>query len=219
MSKQNKGLIETATEVVEQVADQVTPVLESAVETARKKLAEGIEQATPVVESAMETARKKLAEGVEQATPVVESAVGTAREKLADGAVLLHEGREAATAKLSEVASQPAPKKSGGKLKWILATGALAVVGGAIFKKLKADQGAGDNWQSSYTPPAPVRPVAEADDSAAATPDEALADNAATPHRDTTPDDPAEFVELAEPDELPEPDEINPDPAEGDDRP
>lgn len=170
MSKHHKGLIETATEVVEQVADQVGPVLESAVETAREKLADGVE--------------------------------------------LLSEGRDVAVAKLAEVTAEPEPtKKCGGRLKWILATLALAVLGGAILKKRNAAKGAGDNWQSSYTPPAPVPPVAQADDAAAASPDEALADNAAEPHVDTTPDEPAEVVEIAEPDE------VNPDPAEGDDRP
>lgn len=218
MSKRNKGLIESATEVV----DQVTPVLESAVETARKRLAEGVEQATPVVESAMETARKKLAEGVEHATPVVESAMESARERLADGVELLNESREAAVTKLSEVASEPEPKKSGGRLKWVLATGAVAVLGGAVFKKMRDAKSGGENWQSSYAPPqpAPAPPVAVADDEAAATPDEALADNVTEPHVDTTPDDPIEVVEIAEPDDAtPGAAENEVSPSESDQRP
>lgn len=115
-----------------------------------------------------------------------------------------------------------AEPKKGGKLKKLFIVGALAGLGAFVFKKLKG--GGDDSWQSSYTPaPAPTaRPSAapvnaadneaspapgstgptaddlagEHDDLGAASPDEALADAAEHPHRDTTPDDPLEVVEL-----------------------
>ena len=110
----------------------------------------------------------------------------------------------------------------GGKLEKLFIVGGLAALGALVFKKLKG--GSDDSWQSSYTPaPAPAaRPSAapvnaadneaspapgstgptaddlagENDDLGAASPDEALADAAEHPHRDTTPDDPLEVVEL-----------------------
>ena len=56
-----------------------------------------------------------------------------------------------------------------------------------------------DNWQSSYVPtPAPT-PVRTADDAGAAGPDEAISDATDEPRPSTTPDDPAEVVDLETP--------------------
>ena len=86
----------------------------------------------------------------------------------------------------------------------------------AIAKKLQAGSSS-DNWQSSYTPspppgeqpptpPTPAAPQSGGDpltdplpeDPGGASPDEAMADSAEAPHPATTPDDPAEVVDLEE---------------------
>jgi hypothetical protein len=104
--------------------------------------------------------------------------------------------------------------KSGGKLKKLLLFGGLAAAAGVAYKKFSG-QSTSDNWQSSYSPsPAPsagspssstepstsTPPVATepGDDSAGSSPDEALADATGEPHPVSTPDDPAEVVDLDE---------------------
>jgi hypothetical protein len=113
----------------------------------------------------------------------------------------------------------PADPASKGRLKKLLIVGGLLAAGAAIVKKMRGDS-TKDNWQSGYvpTPPptakpeeaAPVAAVADAtpkaapeagaaDDAAGATPDEAVADAAEEPHAVTTPDAPAEVIEVDEP--------------------
>jgi hypothetical protein len=80
-----------------------------------------------------------------------------------------------------------------------------------IAKKLRSG-GDQDNWQSSYTPPPPPTtrasdtPIFDAAsasseeptaDEGGASPDEALADAAEEAHPVTTPDEPADVVEMA----------------------
>jgi hypothetical protein len=71
---------------------------------------------------------------------------------------------------------------------------------GFIAKKLQGG-GQADNWQSSYVPsPAPAAaPAPQAHDAGAAGPDEALSDATDEPHAATTPDAPAEVVDLETP--------------------
>jgi len=76
----------------------------------------------------------------------------------------------------------------------------IAGLAGAVAFVAKKVQGgaATDNWQSSYTPtPAPA-PAAAApvDDAAGASPDEALSDAVEAPQPVTTPDEPAEVIDL-----------------------
>ncbi len=62
--------------------------------------------------------------------------------------------------------------------------------------------GQSDNWQSSYVPDARARAdpgPRPADDAGAAGPDEALSDAADEPQPVTTPDEPAEVVDLETP--------------------
>ena len=80
-------------------------------------------------------------------------------------------------------------------------------VAALVAKQLQGSQE--DPWQSSYTPTPPPAPASTTtppspvaadatghDDSAGASPDEALADAAGTPHTATTPDDPAEVIDV-----------------------
>jgi len=117
-----------------------------------------------------------------------------------------------AAAKAAEITGKP--KKKHRLRKFLLITGIAAALGFAA-KKLTA-KGDQDNWQSSYTPtPPPPRdadrtdtPIADAAaanagvaategaDEGGAGPDEALADAAEESHDVTTPDAPAEVVDL-----------------------
>ena len=81
------------------------------------------------------------------------------------------------------------------------------IAGGVAFVAKKLQGGAqSDNWQSSYNPsPAPTPPptpsapqsgLEDTDDPGGASPDEALSDATEEAHPISTPDDPAEVVDL-----------------------
>jgi hypothetical protein len=155
-----------------------------------------------------------VADARTKAGPVIAEGAAVAADKAALGAALAAEkaalGRDLATAKAAELRKEG---KKGGKLKKLLLFGGLAAAAGIAYKKLSG-QSTSDNWQSSYTPsPAPsgapssstepttsTPPVATepGDDTAGSSPDEALADSAGEPHPVSTPDDPAEVVDLDE---------------------
>ncbi len=108
-------------------------------------------------------------------------------------------------AEVVEELFDPADPASKGRLKKLLIFGGLLAAGAAVFKKVRGDS-TKDNWQSGYvpTPPPAAAPPADvqtaesqpADDAAGATPDEAVADAAEEPHSVTTPDDPADVVDV-----------------------
>ena len=119
-------------------------------------------------------------------------------------------GREIATAKANELRGKPQKKHRVRTL--LLITGVAALLG-FVAKKLQSGSDK-DNWQSSYTPtpaPAPARatdtPIFDAaqaaavdeptsEDEGGASPDEAIADATDELHPVTTPDEPADVVDL-----------------------
>ena len=117
------------------------------------------------------------------------------------------EGRDLANAKAAELEGKGKKKH---RLRTFIIFAGLATALGFVVKKLTSGSGQ-DNWQSSYTPPPPPAkasdtPIADAaaaasaeqaDDVAGASPDEALADAVEEQHQVTTPDEPAEVVDLA----------------------
>ncbi len=152
-----------------------------------------VDQILPAIESAVDTAKEK-------AGPLLNDARGHARDFAADA-------RETAKPILAEIKGEPEQKK-GSKLKKILVITGIAGLAGFAYKRLTASD---DSWQTAYTPaPPPPRPAASpapaagpaagpvVDDAAASSPDEALADAVEEPHEVTTPDDPAEVVEVDE---------------------
>lgn len=243
--KKRNGLLDTASEIAEQVRDEIGSVMDTAKDKAAPLLADAREKAGPVVADARERAAEKAAEARakagpaiadarEKAAPVVADARERAAEKAAEArekaAPVIAEGRKRAARKAAlererarvkvaafrdaapgerlSAARDTEPSSKGGKLKKLFLLGALVAIGGAVFKKLRGNP-AQSNWQSSYTPaPAPAAagsPIASApavdsdaasDDAAGSSPDERLADEAAEPHPDTTPDAPAEVVDL-----------------------
>ncbi len=153
-------------------------LLEQSMETAKA--------AVPVVESVVESIVDAAREGFETAKDIA----STTETKLADALP------DPVVEKLPLV---EAPAHKGrGRLKRLLFLGALAAVGAAVFKKLRSGS-TSDNWQSSYVPaPAPA-PGPPPTDDAGAGPDEAVADAAAEPHEPSTPDQPAEVVDVEDP--------------------
>ncbi len=118
------------------------------------------------------------------------------------------EGRDLANAKAADLEGKGKKKH---RLRTFVIFAGLATALGFVVKKLTSGSGQ-DNWQSSYTPSPPPSattsdtPIADAaaaasaeqaDDEAGASPDEALADAVEEQHPVTTPDDPAEVVDLA----------------------
>ncbi len=204
-----KTLLDQAGEYVDAARPHVEAAIDSArdfaKDTAIPALNDAKEKAGPVIADARAKAGPVIADAREKAAPIIASGAALAAEKAAAA-------KDAADAKVSEL--KPQPKKKS-KLKRFLLFGAIAGGVAAVAKKLQANA-SNDNWQSSYTPspppteaptpPTPAAPQSGGDpltdplpeDPGGASPDEALADSTEAPHPATTPDDPAEVVDLEE---------------------
>ncbi len=147
---------------------------------------------------------------VEAVRPHVESAVVTTREAVEDFVEntawpALSDARDKAVPAVKEAADTGVaalrgeePAKKGGKLKKFALFAVLAGAVGLVAKKLQGGKQA-ETWQSSYVPkPAPAAaPVpASVQDTGGSAPDEAISDAAEDPHPVTTPDEPAEVVDI-----------------------
>ncbi len=189
--------------------DQIAPKIADARDQITPKLAEARDQAAPYVESARDRFVKDV-------VPAVQQAVNDARDQAAPVA---EEAKRRGSLAAAALKGEPVEKKSGKKKWFVLA--ALAGAGAFVYKKLQgSDESA--NWQSSYTPtPAPAAPPAppspsapmagshvadtagdgaatSAGDPTGANPGEVLADSTEEPHPVTTPDAPAEDVDVTE---------------------
>ena len=206
--------------------DAVAPKISDARDAVAPRLSDARDAVAPKIAVAREavaphaaTARDKV---VEKVGPTVSSVYDSAREQ-AVGAT--DEAKRRGSLAAAALKGEPVEKKSGKKT-WLLIA-ALAAGGAFVAKKLSGGSDA-DNWQSSYTPtpsapaPAPAAPatppspsapaaggahVADTqvdlgrigtDDAAGAAPGESLADSAETPHPVTTPDNPAETVDVSD---------------------
>jgi hypothetical protein len=167
--------------ILEQAADYV----EAAVEKAGPILADARDQAVAKAGPTLVDARDK-------ATPLIAQSAALAAEKAS-------QGKELASAKAAELTGKP--KKKHRLRKLLIFTGIAAALG-LVVKKLTSG-GDKDNWQGSYTPAPPPAPRASeatadsSDDQGGAGPGEALADSAEEPHDVTTPDEPADVVDVA----------------------
>jgi hypothetical protein len=220
--RKKKTLLDQASDYIDQVRPQVESAVASALDaaeefyenTARPALLDAKEKAGPAIAEAREKAapyvaeaREKAAAAIEQAGPALADARDKAAPLVAAGAAKASEAaasaKEAADAKVAQLRGEEEPqKKKGSKLKKLAFFAALAGVVGFVARKLQSG-GQSDNWQSSYVPtpaPAPTPPPARpADDAGAAGPDEALSDAADEPQPVTTPDEPAEVIDLETP--------------------
>jgi hypothetical protein len=197
--RKKKSLIDQASGTVSQYVDQVKPQLESAMSTAKEKTG-------PVLADAKAKAAPVLADAKAKAGPAVASGAAIAAEKIAAGATIAAEkaaeASQAAADRVAEVAA-PQPKKKRGTLKKLLLVTGLAAAAAYVAQRLRGP-GQGDSWQSSYTPtPAPnpgtvgsTGSTGPTHDEGGSSPDEAIADSAETPHPVTTPDEPADVVDV-----------------------
>jgi hypothetical protein len=189
--RKKKSLLDQATDTVSQYVDQVKPQVESAVATAKGK-------AGPALADARAKAAPVLADAKAKAGPAVATGAAIAAEKIATGATIAAEKAtevaQVAAEKVEDVTASDEKKKGGSKLRKLLVLTGLAALAAFVVKKMQSG-GESDNWQSSYTPTPAPRSAGE-DDPAGASPDEAIADSAEAPHPVTTPDDPADVVDV-----------------------
>lgn len=155
---------------------------------------------TPTIESFVDSLRKT-------SRPILKQGKKIAKQKAKQVRKVTREETKRAAGEKITAFGQTEAKRKGSPVKKLLLLGGLIAIGSIIVKRLVGAPSR-SNWQTAYTPtPAPApRPAAPdsaaaaaedmPDDSGGASPDEALADNAAEPHPDTTPDEPAELVEL-----------------------
>jgi hypothetical protein len=196
--RKKKSLIDQAGDYVEHVKPHAEAALESArdfvQDTVVPAIADAREKAGPVIADAREKAGPAIADARAKATPVIAAGAAIAAERATHA-------RDLADAKVAEIKGEKPKKK--GKLKRFML---FATIAGGVAYVAKKLQGGGqsDNWQSSYnpapapTPPSPSAPQSGADDQGGASPDEALSDAAETPHPVSTPEDPADVVDLEE---------------------
>ena len=216
--RQKKTILEQAADYVEAAVEKAGPILADAKERAESVLADAREQAGPAFADAKDSladARDKavakagpaLVDARDKATPLIAQGAALAAEKASQAADLAADkaaqGKQLAATKAAELTGKPQKKKHPLRRLLVL-TGIAALVGFAVKKmQSKGDQ---ESWQSTYTAPtASSTPIADAAaaasaegaDEGGAGPDEALADAVDEEHEVTTPDEPAEVVDLA----------------------
>jgi hypothetical protein len=199
--------------ILEQAADYVDTIVEAASEKAGPAIADALDKAGPVWADAKDKAGPVWADAKDKAGPALSDAKDKATPLLAAGvaaaAAQATNVADFANEKAADLKGEPKKKHRLRKLLIITGVGALMVF---IAKKLRSG-GDQDNWQSSYTPPPPPTPQSSdtpifdaasassdeptANDEGGAGPDEALADAAEEAHPVTTPDEPADVVEVA----------------------
>ncbi|ROR92949.1 hypothetical protein [Nocardioides aurantiacus] len=172
--------------VLSDVRDAGAARLADARDAVAPKLADARDAVGPKLADVRDAGASRLADARDNAAPYVE----TARDRTILGVQqVVHDVRDqahqaAAEADRRRVLATAAIKgedvKKGSKGKKLLLIVALGAVGAVVGKKLAGgDQS--DNWQSSYTPsPAPAAPAAPAT------------------HPVTTPEDPAESVDVTD---------------------
>lgn len=204
--RKKKSLLDQANDWATDYVDAAKPHVEAAYESAREFVQD---TAVPALLDARDKAGPALADAREKAAPVIAEAREKAAPLIASGAALAGEKATAAKAmadaKVAQLKGEPEPKKGGKIKKFVLFAGIAGAVA-VVAKKLQGGNGSSDNWQSSYVPtpppasaptPAPTEAAATApDDAAGSSPDEALADATEAPHPVTTPDEPAEVVDI-----------------------
>ncbi len=203
--RKKQSLLDQASDYIDQVRPQVESAVASALDaaeefyekTARPALVDARDKAGPALADAREKAAPYVAEARERATAALADARDQAAPLVAAGAErasdVAAQAKEAADARVAQLRGEE--KKKGSKLKKLAIFAAIAGAAGFIAKKLQGG-GQSANWQSSYVPtPAP----SATDDAGAAAPDEAMSDAADEPQPVTTPDEPAEVVDLDAP--------------------
>jgi len=190
---------------VAEAREKAAPLLADARDRTAPLLADAKEKAAPLVAEARDKAAPALHEAKDRINsdvlPVLTAAVAAAGAATEDvRGETAKRGKAVAAALKGEV---EAPKQTH-KLRNLLILLGLGGLVAFVVKK-KSDREPTTAWQSSYTPTPTSTTTGgahkaadeSADDAAGASPDVAAADAAAAPHPATTPDDPAETVDVS----------------------
>ncbi len=205
---------------IERARDEIAPHLEKAREELAPRIENVRDQVAPKLAEARDEIAPRLAEARDNLAPHVEDA----RDRLAKGAaaataaatpVVVEARRRGVNASAALKGEEPVKRKGRKRKLFVFAT--LAGLGAYAVQKLRGGESA--NWQTSYSPStAPAAPPAPASPSApqagshaadvpvdaaeaepvGATPGESLSDATEEPHPVTTPDSPAEDVEVTQ---------------------
>jgi hypothetical protein len=199
MPKKSKTLLDHANDLATDIVEKIGPPVEHAVETAKDKAGPVIAEAREKAAPAVSDARERISTEVIPAIAAAIAAANEATEEVRGEAG--KRGKAAVAALKGEV---EAPKETHRLRNFLVILG----LGGAIAfvaKKL-SDRPSSTTWESNYTPaPAPTPPTSaagshraegEGDDQGGSSPDVAKADAAAEPHEATTPDNPAETIDV-----------------------
>lgn len=178
-------LVEQAQDLAHDLSEKIAPAVEKAREEVAPRVADARDQLAPKVAGLRDQLDAKVTPTLEQARDRVQ---GNVHHYVADARQqaqsLRDEAERRGTAAAAALKGEDV-KKPAGKGKKLLVLAALVGAGVVVARQLAGGQQ--DNWQSSYTPsPAPT----------GSTPGESIADSAEQPHPVTTPDDPAERVDL-----------------------
>lgn len=214
-----KTLIDRAQEYVEQVADTVLPQIQSVLEDATEK-------AGPALTDAREKARPLVAEGKARAAEKAAAGATLASAGAAVAAEKAQVGRDLAAAKVNELRGVEPEPKGGKLKKLLLVGALAAIGGVLFSKLRSKDEsanwqtsynppapptpsGAGsasgtvgdatiptEKASPAATPGATGGATATSDDIGGGDPGEALSDSAEQPHPATTPDSPAEVIDV-----------------------
>jgi vacuolar-type H+-ATPase subunit H len=200
MPKKSKNLLDHANDLATDIADKIGPQLESAVETAREKAGPVIADARDKAGPAVHDARDKITSDV---LPVITAALAAASEATEDVRGETKKRSKAAVAALRGDIEAPVKKKH--RFRTFLIVLGLGGAAAFVAKKL-SDRPSSTTWESTPAPtpaPAPAAPAgahraegAGANDQGGASPDVAAADAASQPHEATTPDNPAETIDV-----------------------
>jgi phage tail tape-measure protein len=196
---------------VESAQKKAGPMIADAQKKAAPVIADAQKKAAPVIADAQKVAAPVVADARDkfnsEVLPVITAAVAAANEATEDARGEAKKRGKATAAALRGEIEAPVKKKHRFR-KFLLFAGLTGVA--AVVAKTLSDRQASTAWQSTYTPtPAPVdeTPTATAaaaaaakrraaDDEGASAPDEAAADAGEAPHPATTPDEPAEEVQV-----------------------
>ena len=206
---------------IERARDEIAPHLEKAREELGPRFENVRDQVAPKLADARDEIAPRLAEARDNLAPHVEDArdrivKGAAAATAAAAPVAVEARRRGINAASALKGEEPVKRKGRKRKLFVFAT--LAGLAAYAVQKLRGGESA--NWQTSYSPstapaapPAPPSPSAPQAGSHAAdvpvdsdveaetvgaTPGESLSDAAEEPHPVTTPDSPAEDIEVTQ---------------------
>lgn len=201
MPKKSKTLLDHANELATDLAEKIGPQVESAVESAREKAGPVLAEAREKAGHASTDARDRIATEV---IPVIVAALAAAGEATEDVRGETRKRGKATVAALKGEVEAPKKRKKTHRFRNFLLLLGLGGVAAFVAKKL-SNRPSSTTWESTYTTsPAPAAPAGAhraegaegADDQGGASPDVAAADAASEPHAATTPDNPAETIDV-----------------------